>query len=344
MKYQLESDFSKHVKSGEQHRVYLLYGSQVYLIALYEKLLIKKTLSGEFNDFNLHRFEGANLDLQAFYDAVESLPFFSENRCVTFDIDPDKLDAGQLSELCSVLADPPLTTTIIITVKNQPTKKEKLNTLIKVCDKAGCVVELGARKNTDTLRFLRDRAQKNGCELSSDNAAYMIERCTDDLQLLYSELEKLCAYVGSGVISREAIDAVVTTVLQARVYDLSKAIFRGNFSKAMELVDQLIYLREPAAKVLAVLSGAFVDLYRGFSARQAGISASQAAIDFGYPKNREFVIKNAMSDSADYTAPQIGKMLALLAQADFKLKSTGGDDRIILEQTITKLFLLTGKR
>ena len=194
MRFQMESDFAKHVKGPELERVYLLHGTQPYLIANYEKLLVKKALGGEFNDFNLHRFEGDSLDLQAFYDAVESLPFFSEGRCVTLDLDPDKLDAGQLDELCGVLADPPRTTTVVITVKNPPAKREKLAKLVKACDGAGCVVELGSRRSSDTLRFLRDRAQKNGCELESAVASYMVERCTDDLQLLATELDKLCAY------------------------------------------------------------------------------------------------------------------------------------------------------
>lgn len=231
MRFQMESDFAKHVKGPELERVYLLHGTQPYLIANYEKLLVKKALGGEFNDFNLHRFEGDSLDLQAFYDAVESLPFFSEGRCVTLDIDPDKLDAGQLDELCGVLADPPRTTTVVITVKNPPAKREKLAKLVKACDGAGCVVELGSRRSSDTLRFLRDRAQKNGCELESAVASYMVERCTDDLQLLATELDKLCAYVGGGRIERADVDAVVTTVLQAKVFDLSKAILRGGSTR-----------------------------------------------------------------------------------------------------------------
>lgn len=345
MKIQIESDFVKQIKGEELHRVYLLYGAQPYLIGLYEKQLIKKALGGDgFSDFNLHRFQGDTLDLQAFYDAVESLPFFAGSRCVTLDLDPDKLDAGQVQELCGVLADPPATTTVILTVKTLPTKKEKLNALLKVCDKAGCVVELGTRRGNDTLRFLRDRAQKSGCALSSETASYLMERCGEDMQLLDCELQKVCAYVGCGEISREDIDAVVTVVLQARVFDLSKAIFRGNFSKAMELVDQLIDLREPAGKVLAVLSSSFVDLYRGYTTRQANVPAAQAAADFGYAKNREFLIKNAMADSGGYTAPQIGALLEVLAAADSRLKSTGGSDRVILEEAIAKLFLIMGKR
>lgn len=342
MKFKLESDFAKHVKGPELLRVYLLMGDQPYLIGRYREQLVKKAVGNHANEFNLHRFDGAQLDMQAFYDAVESLPFFAENRCVTLDGDLEKLDSSQIRELCSILADPPLTTTVIVSLRNAEGKKDKANALIKACDKAGCVVSLDARSRSDTLRFLRNRAQKNGCDLSSDCAAYMVERCGDNLQLLASETDKLCAYAGSGEITRKQVDDVVCVVLQARVFDLSKAILRGNFTRAMELCDQLFQQREPAVKILAVLSGAFVDLYRGYCARQAGIAPGRAAAELGYPKNREFAIKNAMSDSGRYGPEQLGKMLRVLAEADLRMKSTGSNERTVLEHAIAQLFVLSG--
>lgn len=344
MKYTMESDFAKHVKSSGQHNVYLLYGGQAYLIALYEKMIVKKALGGADEAFNLRRFDGDTLDLQTFYDAVESVPLMAAGCCVTLSLDPEKLDMGRMKELCAVIGDPPQTTVIVVTVKEPPARREKMNLLIKACDKAGCVVELGSRRGADTLRFLRDRAQKNGCTFESGEASYMVERCTDDLQLLATELDKLCAYASGRKITRADIDAVVTVVLQARVFDLSKAILRGNFPKAMELISQLDDLREPAARTLSILSGAFVDLYRGFAARQANVPAGRAAPELGYAKNREFAIKNGMSDSGAYTAGQLGAMLEALAEADLRVKSSGGDDRVVLEETVAKLFLIGGRQ
>ena len=104
MQYTLESDFAKHVRGPELHRVYLLYGSQSLLIEQYEKKLIQKALDGGGNDFNLHRFTGEGLDLQAFYDAVESLPLMAPARCVTLDLTAEQLGAGELKELCAILA------------------------------------------------------------------------------------------------------------------------------------------------------------------------------------------------------------------------------------------------
>ena len=112
----------------------------------------------------------------------------------------------------------------------------------------------------------------------------------------------------------------------------------------MELISQLDDLREPAARTLSILSGAFVDLYRGFAARQANVPAGRAAPELGYAKNREFAIKNGMSDSGAYTAGQLGAMLEALAEADLRVKSSGGDDRVVLEETVAKLFLIGGRQ
>lgn len=340
MKFQIENDFSKHVKSEELLRVYLLTGDQPFLVNSYREQLVKKAVGSTPGPFNLHRFDGAQLDLQAFYDAVESLPFFAEQRCVTLALDLSKLDAASMKELCGMLENPPMSTTVVLTLGADEGKRDAAP-LIKVCDKVGAVVTLGARDRSEMLRFLRNRAQKNGCELSSDCAGYLIERCGDEMQLLATETDKLCAYVGAGTITRAQIEEIVAATLNARVFDLSRAILRGQFTKAMELVDQLCQQREQPGKILAVLAGAFVDLYRGFCVRQSGADLSRALSELGYAKNREFALRNAMSDSDRYTPAQFGAMLRILTEADSRMKSTATIDRVLLEQVLAQLFVVT---
>lgn len=340
MKYTLENDFLKHVKSPQLHRVYLLYGTQTYLIELYEKQLIKKALDGKFNDFNLHRFNADNYDPQEFFDAVESVPLFSGGRCVTLDIDPAQPSQSVFKELLQVLDNPPQTTTIIVTVKCAAPKKDRLDALVKTCGKAGAVMELTSRGSSDVLRFLRNRAQKNGCAMASDCAQYLMRRCTDDMQQLAIETDKLCAYVGTGnTVTKQDIDAVCCAHLQARVYDLSRSLLRGQFSNAMDITAQLLFEREAPTRILSVLGGAFVDMYRGAAASQAAVSPPQAAKELGYPGNRSFAISNAMKETR-YRITELGNMLEVVAQTDAKMKMTGAKDRVLLEECITRLFAM----
>lgn len=140
-------------------------------------------------------------------------------------------------------------------------------------------------------------------------------------------------------MTKKDIDEVCCAVSQARVYDLSRAILRGKFEQAMELVEQLVAEREAPGRILSVLGSAFVDLYRGAAASQAAVSTSQAAQDLCYPKNRTFAISNAMKESR-YRLPELGKMLNVIAQTDTKMKTTGAQDRVLLEESIAKLFML----
>ena len=118
MKYTMESDLQSLCQSSEQHNVYLLYGGQAYLIALYEKNDSRKKAPGGADEaFNLRRFDGDTLDLQTFYDAVESAPLMAAGCCVTLSLDPEKLDMSRMKELCAVIGDSHKTTVIVVAVK-----------------------------------------------------------------------------------------------------------------------------------------------------------------------------------------------------------------------------------
>ena len=94
--------------------------------------------------------------------------------------------------------------------------------------------------------------------------------------------------------------------------------------------------------ILHVLSMAFVDLCRARAAISAGVETSKAASDFGY-RGREFAMRNAYRDCRKLPQNFLRRALEVLAQADFTLKSSGADEKIVLQKTITELFLLLGE-
>ena len=94
--------------------------------------------------------------------------------------------------------------------------------------------------------------------------------------------------------------------------------------------------------ILYVLSMSFVDLSRARAAISAGVETSKAAADFGY-KGREFAMRNAFRDCRKLPQQFLRRALEVLARADFELKSSGNDEKIVLQKTITELFLLLGE-
>ena len=198
-------------------------------------------------------------------------------------------------------------------------------------------MELAPRDRTKVIRFAVARCDKEGCILSPQLAGYLVDRCSQDMWLLSGEIAKLCAYVGGGEITKEAIDKVTTQAVDAGIYDLSRMILKGDYAGSLAILSDLFYLREEPTVILATLSYTFVDLYRAKIAREAGVDSGRIAEDFGY-RGREFRVKNALRDSARYSVEFLRKALSLLEEADYRLKSSRADSRLIVEQAVTELF------
>jgi DNA polymerase-3 subunit delta len=101
-----------------------------------------------------------------------------------------------------------------------------------------------------------------------------------------------------------------------------------------------MFLRESPVGILTILSSAFVDLYRAKAARAGHIPDKQAMKELGYPGGRAFLYTRAAESESRYSHEFLVKALEVLTQADQAMKSTGADGRVLLEQTVTKLFVL----
>jgi DNA polymerase-3 subunit delta len=167
-------------------------------------------------------------------------------------------------------------------------------------------------------------------------AQYFIESVGGDLNRLQNELDKLCAYAGGGNVTREQIDAVCVKSVDAKSFDMVKAVSAGNGTLALRLLDDLFRQKVAPQMLLGSLIANYVDIYRAFAALQAGKSAEAPAGLFDY-KGKAFRLQNAGRMARGMKLPQVQQSLELLAQADRRLKNTGMDDRLVMEQCLIGL-------
>ena len=93
---------------------------------------------------------------------------------------------------------------------------------------------------------------------------------------------------------------------------------------------------------MAVLATSYVDMYRVRSCIQSGQAVSTLSQYFDY-KGKEFKLKNAERDSANLSMSVLKDSLQLLLDTDVALKSSRTDNRIIMEQLLAKLLMVSGK-
>ncbi len=136
------------------------------------------------------------------------------------------------------------------------------------------------------------------------------------------------------------LNALTAPLPDADAFRLAKAVTGGNGTAAFRLLEALTARAEDSKTILgllSVLSTAFIDLYRAKLGQGAAKQTETIAADFGYPKNREFAVRNAMRDCGSMTVPQLRTCIRILRETDKSCKSTRTPPRLLLEQAIVRM-------
>lgn len=338
-----EQEFKKQLGNGELPPICLIYGDEDYLKKHYAALLQKKAVDDDTAGFNLHKINGDDFQLDAFYQAAQSMPFMSEYNCVCVkDLAVEKMKNDDFDALMSVLSDLSENCVVIFFMDSVALdeKKSKTKDFIGLIEQVGVVLCLNKMSGASLYKLLENGAAKRKCTLSRDCSAYLVSRAGDDLNTLLNELEKLCFYKGEGEIKRSDIDLICIKSLDASVFDLSKALVSGTAQQAFDILNDLLAQKEKPVVILGILISTYVDMYRAQVALASGEAVDAPAKIFNY-RRREFLLKNAARNSANMTIPQIRDCLEVLADADSRIKSTALDERRILEEVMLKLMLMS---
>ncbi len=337
-----EDELRRDIASKRFAPVYLIYGDDSYLKNYYKDTLAKKSFDGD-PFFNLQKFE-ADCNLQEVFDAVNQFPMMADSKCVVLsDYDFSKGDYDRFLELISNANDTCVLILCFDTVEFDAKKGNKEKKIIAAVEKAGgkCA-EVNHRSVTALVKMLSDGAKKRGCNFSEIAARYLIEIAGIDLSTLKNELDKLCAYVGSGDITKETIEQIAVKSVDASVYEYVKHIIAGNISDALTQLDDMFFMRIEPMIILSVTASSYVDIYRAYTANIKGVAKADIAADFKYPKNKLFLIDRAVQNLKRFDGVKLRLSLDSIAEADKSLKSFGTDPRVVLEQLTVKLvYILT---
>ena len=82
------------------------------------------------------------------------------------------------------------------------------------------------------------------------------------MQDLINEIRKQIEYVGEGgKIAKETIDMLCIKKIESIIFDLTDNLGKKNIGKALEVLNNLIYNKEPIQKILITLYNHFKKLY-----------------------------------------------------------------------------------
>lgn len=335
-----EKNLKTGLKSGMLVPTYLIYGNDNFLKKQSVEHIIKATV-GEDDGFNVLRYEyGCNL--QEVYEELSAFPIMSDKKCVIlsdFDIDDaNSSDLEKLLELSSQKYETAVLVLHYIALEPDFKKSERAKKLVQAIEKSGGIVaEINHRTREEMISQMVSSAKKQGITLSAAVAAYLIDNCSTDVNILSNELSKLCAYVGSGKeITKQTIDEICVKTVEASIFAISEKILAGDVQGSLKLLDDLYFSNLETNVIFYQIASGFINMYRAFAAQKRGVSPEKAAADFKMG-NRSFLLKKAAGELRKINEKTLKACFDILIDADRQFKSFSCDDKVIMEKLILGL-------
>ena len=329
------------IKNSVFSRVYFVYGGEDYVKRTSVDLLVKSFTGGDTESFDFKRLSGDTTSVDDVFDATQTMPLMSKYVCaLVCDFPFESLDDGDFEALKQIISDVPDTSVLIFWQLAEPKgKTNKQNAVINLVKKVGCAVECSLKTGASLQKTVGAGIRKRGCSISERSLRYLIDTVGSDLYLLLNEVEKLTAYRPGGEITNGDIDKLCTRSLELDAFDVTRAVISGNCDAAFSALRELFILREEPIRILGAIIAAYVDMYR-VKVALARDGVYNALTDAFSCYKKDFRLKKAAVNASKVSLEDLRKALEVLDRADELMKSTGADEKRVLEELIVRLVMI----
>lgn len=323
------------IQKKELQSIYLLQGTESYLIENVIQALRKQTISSQNEEANFIRYDLEETAIQEVLMDVETYPFFGVHKIVVashplfLTAKPDKTGINhQMEALIEYIANPVDYTTLILVAPYE--KLDERKKIVKLLKKHADIIVCQPVNDWDIDKWIDHLAKQ--LHIRIEKAAYevIVQETGTNLLLLEKELEKLALYVGDGgVITVTTAEALLshqsTTKSGLKLVD---AVIAKDLTKAIQLFQDLSKIGEDEVALIALVASQFRTITHVKTLQKSGYSQKQMAQQL---KVHPYVIKMAMTREKYFSRRQLESILNQAAITDMQIKQGKMDKRLAFE-------------
>ena len=315
------------IKNQEYSQIYLLYGEEDYLRKQYRDKL-KGALVDDGDTMNNHYYEGKNIKAEEIIDLAETLPFFAGRRVIIIENSGWFQKGGdKMAEYLLNLPD----TTYFVFVETQIDKRSKL---YKAVNKQGRVAEFAHQDEQTLKRWILGMLKKEGKNITAPDLEFLMERTGTEMANIKTEMEKLLCYtLNNSEITRDDIEEICTKRVQNQIFEMINAIADRNQKRALDLYYDLLTLKEPPMRILALIGRQFNLLMQVKELRKKGYSPQVISEKTGL---HGFVVGKYVKQAERFKTRELRETLEACVEADENVKTGKMNDVMSVEILICK--------
>ena len=354
------------VKADQVSRLYVLTGEETFLMERFLVLLGQSLIrpeTAELDQVSISTVRSGNrLTLDRLRAEVMTPPFFSRRRLVIVrqsgwfaparagkrlaDEDEDSetregdvpdsdhdtdipvrgpaASADQLATLLNELPD-----SVCLVFCEQKVDK-RLKSLMTAIQKTGVLGEFVREQPAILLQWIEGECRRRALSIDRDAAESLIDRCENQMQVIWNELSKLFLYAEGKRISRIGLPVIAELSLpdlRGTIFDLTDAISSGRTAQALTLLDSLIAQKQPVQLITFMLARHFRQLIVAKSAGSQDQVVSRLKV-------MPFVAARLINQARSMTLDSLEARYSACFEADLAVKTGQLTDRLALEMLL----------
>ncbi len=315
---ELEAD----LKNKELHSLYLLYGEETFLLETSLKK-IKSNFGELVKGINYILLDETNI--QNIISDIETVSFGYEKKLIiaknTNLFKKSKKTISKDGSFETKLADyinenmEIINNSIVLVFVEEAVEKNKL---LDTIEKNGVVCNFEELKPAQIIKRLKAICNAYKVNVTEQDLQLLVEYCGTNMQDLINEIRKLIEYAGEGgTIEKNAIEKLSIKKIDAVIFDLTDNLGKKDTQKAMEVLDGLIYNKEPVQKILITLYNHFKKLYISKLSEKYGRNLAEV---MNLKPNQMFLTTKYKKQSEYFKETELRKILEELINLDKNYK------------------------
>ncbi len=338
-KYGKEVQFNYKAAVGELKRegpgrLYLLWGQEDYLREQYLSELKRLCLPEGEDSFSFRRLDGPELSADALREALDAPPFMTERSFVELrDVDINRFKEA---EACvKLLADIPEYCTAVFVQSAQFEPDGRLKT-VKALRGLACELNFTRQSQGLLTDWIVKRFSAAGKSVELEAVQRLLFISGNLMNRLIPEIEKIAAYAKGERVTAADVEAVASHIPEADIFEMTEFIAQKKNNSAVSVLAELLSDKnnEPVY-ILAALGSQMRKLYAARLAldRELGAKYVMESCDIKY----DFIATKLLNAARGYSLPQLKRAVELCCEADYRIKSSGQDDRELLKETVMRI-------
>ena len=220
---------------------------------------------------------------------------------------------------------------IIIFIEEDTDARQEL---YKIIDKLGTICKFEYQNPLQLQKRIKLICTENKVKINDNTLKYFIECVGTNMQEVINEITKLIQYVGeNGEIKKEDIDKLSIKKLESIIFDLTDNLGKKEIAQALNVLQNLIYAKEPIQKILITLYNHFKKIYLTKIAQKYN---KDIALSLDLKPNQIFLVNKYKIQAKYFKTFELKEILQNLRDLDYNYKNGLIDLQVGLESILCR--------